>query len=992
MKTKTTLLLITLLILSMITGYVTISPVSAQSSKSKLKLIERGQYWERYYNPEKGTYVLKIYASSVDAGDPSTTISPPTDDSYVDSYRSGDNYGTSEDLTILDETDKNERIYIRFDLSSIPRGSTIHLAKLMLYYHYYYPYSNTNPDPAGKYVDVHRVTGSWSEDTITWSNQPSFASSATDTIQMPDHYCWINWTVTSDVQGIVNNEYPNYGWVIKYKTEDYSSSKYSRAYFYSKEHGDKVPQLYIEYTPVQITLILANKTCSPLQDEDYFQATYTCCDAQHTAQLVNGSNTLIIDKDTWVYVEQLSHLSNSTHRWIMNSTFNETFTEDATRILYYWGQYNTTVSVTKADPDFIPTDSSNYFTATGTVNGSTQVTFSPLYEGNSISKWLDAGSTLTIDSTSTGSNENEIWDIVDTSWTVTDTSHTFYYWDHLKITLQPQISKPYSQSLTSDNYAVITYTSYGSNFTARVWINDTTPYVWADRGGNVYWSTTTSASTSVHRWATPGPVTLEGIDSPSASSATYYEQYRVTWHLVKAHQNFSSTSSSNYFNATGQQFNGSLTLTGLYTGRDLAEWVDYKSTITISSLSSGSSSNHKWISGGESYTVTAGGTYQFTYQEYVKQYVGKKILDADGDDDIEDSISLILIQNAWNGSTIQLEPGELTGWIHYNITHRIYRVKWRGIWIDLRTNQTWNPTTPNYRYNFTVPDVWLLGDSDIEWYLKSSSGSEVYTWIWGESTKTLVVIQGKNRGDEVYFYYGGFGKSPQYVYVDGGLVENYALEEDPNLQLMHIPFPAERVDVDFSGASREAETSVSQLTGMVQQIMRQLDLLRYSFVNITQPSGPTIRIPTIDIRGWITSWLSGAAAWIIAWIDTYSPIKTPLLIPLLVFTASFITLYKIARKLGLKRPEHPPPSAGETIVVVKRERGSITSVLAKSAATSLTAALITYLVLPKFFPAHFAQPSSLQLTIAAMVLASIIVSLVAWIAKGRTERLRGEKR
>ena len=66
MKTKTTILLITLLILSMITGYATTSPVSAQSSdhKNKLRLIERGQYWERYYNPEKGTYVLRIYADA----------------------------------------------------------------------------------------------------------------------------------------------------------------------------------------------------------------------------------------------------------------------------------------------------------------------------------------------------------------------------------------------------------------------------------------------------------------------------------------------------------------------------------------------------------------------------------------------------------------------------------------------------------------------------------------------------------------------------------------------------------------------------------------------------------------------------------------------------------------------------------------------------------------------------------------------------------------
>ncbi|RLG81320.1 MAG: hypothetical protein DRO09_02110, partial [Thermoprotei archaeon] len=449
-KAKTTILLATLLLLSLMAGSIT--PTSAYPSNSKLILIERGQGWERYYNAEKGTYVLKIYASAMSANDPSTTISPPTDDSYVSEYSPDDNYGSNNELSIQDRDGVTNRVFIRFDLSSLPSEATILLANVRLYYYSYY-----QDNPSGKQTDIHRVLESWDESTITWNNQPSYASVATSSTDMPSSYGWVEWNVTDDVQGMVDGTYDNYGWCIKFHTEGLSSG-YSQALFYSKEYDGYDPELYVEYIiTVTVNIILVNKTTA-LQTDDYFQATYTFNGVQKTAQLVNGTNTLTIDNGTWIYVEQYSHLSNSTHRWAMNSTFNETFTEDATRILYYWGQYYTTVSVEKADPDFVSTDADNYFTATGTQFGST-ITLSPIYEGNPVSEWLDAQTTLTIDSTSTGSNENEIWDIVDTSWTVTDTSHTFTYWDHLKITLYPQISKPYSQSLDSDNYATVTYTS-----------------------------------------------------------------------------------------------------------------------------------------------------------------------------------------------------------------------------------------------------------------------------------------------------------------------------------------------------------------------------------------------------------------------------------------------------------------------------------------------------------------------------------------------------
>jgi len=177
--------------------------------------------------------------------DPATTISPPTDDAYIDESVPDANRGSRDDLEIDDKSGEVKRIFIRFDLSGIPSGATINLAKVRLYY---YDYDDRFADPAGKQIDIHRVLGSWDEDTITWNNAPSYVSNATSSINMPSSYGWVEWTVTDDVQGMINGDYDNYGWCIKAHDETHGPRDKSRIFFYSKEYDDYDPELYIEYT------------------------------------------------------------------------------------------------------------------------------------------------------------------------------------------------------------------------------------------------------------------------------------------------------------------------------------------------------------------------------------------------------------------------------------------------------------------------------------------------------------------------------------------------------------------------------------------------------------------------------------------------------------------------------------------------------------------------------------------------------------------------
>ena len=174
--------------------------------------------------------------------DPTTTISPPTDDSHVYKNNPDNNYGSSSTL-FIDDSDLIMRIYIRFDLSSIPSNAQIIYAKLSIYR------SDTGSNPTGKTVKIYRVTEDWNESDITWNNQPNSVSVETDSATIPSGQTWLEFNVTGDVQGFINGSYDNYGWVIK--CSDCPND--SEAWFRSKEYSeaDYHPKLEIIYGSIE---------------------------------------------------------------------------------------------------------------------------------------------------------------------------------------------------------------------------------------------------------------------------------------------------------------------------------------------------------------------------------------------------------------------------------------------------------------------------------------------------------------------------------------------------------------------------------------------------------------------------------------------------------------------------------------------------------------------------------------------------------------------
>jgi hypothetical protein len=67
--------------------------------------------------------------------------------------------------------------YVRFDLSRLPPGTTVHHAMLSVY---------VGRLLSGGSISVHRVTGAWDEDTLTAARQPTVDEALPETLVLSD--------------------------------------------------------------------------------------------------------------------------------------------------------------------------------------------------------------------------------------------------------------------------------------------------------------------------------------------------------------------------------------------------------------------------------------------------------------------------------------------------------------------------------------------------------------------------------------------------------------------------------------------------------------------------------------------------------------------------------------------------------------------------------------------------------------------------------------
>ena len=133
------------------------------------------------------------------------------------------------------------RMYIKFDLSSIPTDIRIIDADLKLY-----QYDDIG---TGNFtIGLHKITSDWDESTIDWDPQPASSADAEITSNITvGAITWKAWDIDTLLQGWLDGTITNYGMVLKDTDE---TSVNTIAYFYTSDYTTdttKRPKLEIDY-------------------------------------------------------------------------------------------------------------------------------------------------------------------------------------------------------------------------------------------------------------------------------------------------------------------------------------------------------------------------------------------------------------------------------------------------------------------------------------------------------------------------------------------------------------------------------------------------------------------------------------------------------------------------------------------------------------------------------------------------------------------------
>ncbi len=95
----------------------------------------------------------------------------PNMDTYISEWYAGQNFAYSQALFVsqFQQTGDKYRSLLQFDLSSIPKTSTIEKAELLLTLYR----NEVSSYPIS--VSVHRLLNKWSDPTVTWNTHPPFS-------------------------------------------------------------------------------------------------------------------------------------------------------------------------------------------------------------------------------------------------------------------------------------------------------------------------------------------------------------------------------------------------------------------------------------------------------------------------------------------------------------------------------------------------------------------------------------------------------------------------------------------------------------------------------------------------------------------------------------------------------------------------------------------------------------------------------------------------
>ena len=171
--------------------------------------------------------------SGVECGPARTLIANA--DAWIEQNGPSSNKGEDSILKVKSQGgNDNFRTLVRFTLpATIPTGCVVESATLRLY---------TPSGTEGRTLQALRLTGSWSEMGVSWSNQPAAAGAAATT---PSGSGYREWDVADQVQMMLDAA-ANHGFLIRDANEGSSGAEQQ---FHSREHNNNPPQLVIQFAP-----------------------------------------------------------------------------------------------------------------------------------------------------------------------------------------------------------------------------------------------------------------------------------------------------------------------------------------------------------------------------------------------------------------------------------------------------------------------------------------------------------------------------------------------------------------------------------------------------------------------------------------------------------------------------------------------------------------------------------------------------------------------
>ncbi len=117
--------------------------------------------------------IIALAIPALGSLDPDTVFLTAVADAKVDASTPNANFGGLSHLVVgrVYEFLSEEYVFIKFDLSSVPAGSTVTGSSLRLYLY------QGEAHVGGVNLMASRVTGGWTEGGITWNNKPGWDSS-----------------------------------------------------------------------------------------------------------------------------------------------------------------------------------------------------------------------------------------------------------------------------------------------------------------------------------------------------------------------------------------------------------------------------------------------------------------------------------------------------------------------------------------------------------------------------------------------------------------------------------------------------------------------------------------------------------------------------------------------------------------------------------------------------------------------------------------------